>query len=148
MTEIQTPTVEIPADVLHNSPHSIRIQWCGTRDAQPDEITSAKRHLKTFGYTLYEWDDVDQDGTRVTLHRFVDRGGHTVDLFATYYYTRVKCADCEYHWAQYYVSVDVPHGDGSAFPQCGEHAADVRRYQRRNPDAQVAFSEPLNPGQH
>ncbi len=141
--------VEIPADVKDNSPHSIRIQWRSVRDAWPDEIDSGKRSLSTFGYTLYEWDDVDADGIRVTMHRFVSQTGDTVDLFATYYYTRVKCTDCEYSYATRYIAVTDSDGiTHRAAPFCDEHGRVVKRITNQQAGFSWHESEPLLIGQH
>ncbi len=149
MTTSTSHTVEIPADVRDNSTHSIRIQWRSNRDARPDEIESGRRYLKTFGYTLYEWEDADKDGTRVTLHRFVNREGHTVDLFATYYYTRVACTDCDSSYASVYLQVTDSHGiTHPAAPFCGTHADVVRAITRRQLGYSLTESEPLRIGQH
>jgi len=144
-----TTPVEIPADVKDNSTHSIRIQWRGTRDAQPDEIESGRRYLATFGYTLYEWDDTDAAGTRVTLHRFVNREGQTVDLFATYYFTRVPCILHDADYADFYASVtDGETGETTTVaPYCDECMIQMRRSSRDNGDT-VNESERLVIGQH
>jgi hypothetical protein len=138
-------TVEIPADVKDNSPHTVRVQWRNVRDAKPDEVESGRRYLNTFGYTLYEWDDVDRDGTRVTLHRFVNREGRTVDLYATYYFTRVAChtGDWCYSYASHYILLlkdGEPTTDGP-LPYCEDH-------QRFHPSLTVRRSERLVIGQH
>lgn len=147
MTE--TRTVEIPADVKGNSTHTIRVQWGGTRDARPDEVESGKRFLDLFGYTLYEWDDIDQTGTRVTLHRFVNREGQTVDLFATYHFTRVKCTDCEHHWATSYLQVTDRDGNvHPAAPFCDYHGEAVKKTSERLRGQSIAESERLHIGQH
>lgn len=140
--------VEIPADVKDNSPHSIRIQWRSVRDAWPDEIDSGKRSLSTFGYTLYEWDDVDADGIRVTMHRFVSQTGDTVDLFATYYYTRVACADCRHSYAEYYQRITTDTDTSEAVPRCGTHADMFRRSLRGVFGVTLHESEYLRIGQH
>lgn len=141
-------TVEIPTDVKDNNTHSIRIQWRGTRDAKPDEIESGRRYLATFGYALYEWEDVDKNGTRVTLHRFVNREGHTVDLFATYYFTRVAClSDCA-GYAERYASITDQDGVTTiASPYCGECLYQLRRSASRS-GMTLNLSEPLIIGQH
>ncbi len=139
-----TETIEIPADVKDNSTHSIRIQWRSTRDAQPDEIESGRRYLDVLGYTLYEWDDIDRTGTRVTLHRFVNCEGQTVDLFATYYFTRVACRYDDAHYAERFVD----EGDGNGpIPMCGYHLYVSRRSARRDRRT-IAESELLRIGQH
>lgn len=148
MNPTGTPIVEIPADVKDNSTHSIRIQWRSTRDASPHEVGSGRRHLATFGYTLYEWDDTDRDGTRVTLHRFVNREGHTVDLFATYYFTRTACAECEYSYASVYQVIQTEDGMSDAVPRCDEHADRFRRAIAGEPGVILHESERLRIGEH
>lgn len=150
MSDTATATVAIPDDVRDNSPATVEVRWRDARPVTEDEFLIDKLYAAIFGYIVYEWETTDREGHRVTLTWFVgDHGeGRAVAAYETSYFTRVKCADCEYHWAQYYISVAAPHGDGKPFPQCGDHAAGVRSYQRRNPDAQVAFSEPLCIGQH
>lgn len=147
-------TVEIPTDVKDNNTHSIRIQWRGTRDAKPDEIESGRRYLATFGYALYEWEDVDKNGTRVTLHRFVNREGHTVDLFATYYFTRVACGRGEW-CASYATNYAVITEDGQASdpePLCDTHLGmeyrRAARAEREEIKIDITVSEPLRIGQH
>lgn len=147
-TDTTTAAVEIPADVRDNNTHTIRIQWRNNRDAYPDEIESARRYLDTFGYTLYEWDDTDGDDRRVTLHRFVNRHGHTVDLFATYYFTRVACCTHDAHYAERYASVTDQGGVTTiAQPYCGECMYQLRRSARAS-GMTVNESEPLLIGQH
>lgn len=148
-----TLTVDIPADVKDNSRTIRAMRWRGGVLISEEDLKRDRGFAAHFGHAVYEWDDVAQNpdgtpGARQSWVHIVSEHGHSLELFLIEYFTRVKCADCEYHWAQYYVSVDVPHGDGSAFPQCGNHAAAVRSYQRHHPDAKVAFSEPLRIGQH
>lgn len=153
MTGTQAPVVKIPADIKDNSTHIVRIQWRSTRAAHPDEIESGRRCLATFDYTLYEWDDVDRTGARVTLHRFVNREGFTVDLFATYYCTRVKCADCEWSWSSVFqvvrsIGPGSTHEDSVAVPRCDYHADVMRRNCVGLASVQLLESEPLAIGQH
>lgn len=153
MTGTQAPTVKIPADIKDNSTYVVRIQWRGTRAAQPDEIESGRWYLATFGYTLYEWDDVDRTGARVTLHRFVNHEGQTVDLFATYYCTRVKCADCELYWSSVFqvvrsIGPGGTHEDSVAVPRCDYHADVMRRNCAGLASIRLLESEPLTIGQH
>lgn len=142
------PVVEIPADVKDNSMHTVRVQWRGVRDARPDEVESGRRYLDTFGYTLYEWDDVDRDGTRVTLHRFVNRDGQTVDLYATYYYTRVKCDRCDHSYASRFVKQVGEGWEAGPYPLCDNDLYMARRVNSREPSVTLLVSEPLIIGQH
>ena len=140
--------IEIPADVKDNSLRVVRIQWRGAWDAHPDEIGTGKRYLDTFGYTLHEWDDVDKDGTRVTLHRFADREEHTVDLYATYRFTRVPCITHPETYARYYASVTDQDGVTTiASPYCGWCMTGVRN-SATDAGMTVNASEPLHIGQH
>lgn len=144
-----TLSVEIPADIKDNSPHTVRIQWRNVRDAEPTELSSARTFAPSFGYTIYEWEDTDKDGTRVTLFRVMNKEGLTVDLFATYYFTRVACTYCDSSWAVVYLQVTdadgIPH---PAAPFCGTHADVVRAITRHSPGYSVAQSEYLRIGQH
>lgn len=143
-----TLTVEIPADVKGNSRTHVRIQWRNTRAASAEELESARKYAPTFRYTIHEWDDVDKDGTRVTLMRISRADGATVDLFATYYFTRVACATggCCYSYADHYALV-VKDGETTTdgpLPYCEEHL----RYIEREGGLTVHRSEPLIIGQH
>lgn len=142
------PAVEIPADVLDNSPAYIRIQWRSTRTATRNEWESALKYAPTFRYTTYEWDDVDLNGTRIRLLRIVRHDGQTVDLFGTYFFTRVACAECEYRYAQVYQVVRNQDGTSEAVPRCGTHADMFRRMVSREPGTELFESEPLRIGQH
>lgn len=149
-----TMTVEIPADVKDNSQHHIRIQWRNVRDATEDEILSGKHYLTSFGYTLHQWDDEDKNGTRVTLHRFVNREGQTVDLYATYYYTRVACNRCDTSYASAYVVIELDGVPERSKPEplCGNHHSieqvRVNRARREGVNVLLYRSEWLNIGQH
>lgn len=141
--------VEIPADVKDNSTHTVRVQWRNVRDAHSGEVESAIVHLDTFGYTMHQWDDEDRDGARVTLTRFVNRTGQTVDLYATYYFTRVACTDCEYSYASSYIAVTDADGvTHPAAPFCGTHGDVVKRITDRQPGYSWTESEYLIVGQH
>jgi hypothetical protein len=143
-----TVAVEIPADVKDNNTTSIRVQWRSTRPVERDEIETGRKYRALFGYGLYEWDDVDRDGKRVTLHRFVNKDGQTVDLYATYYFTRVACTDCVYSYATSYIAVTDADGvTHPATPLCDWHGSAVRRMAERS-GYTWSQSEPLEIGQH
>jgi hypothetical protein len=145
MTEAAKP--ETP--IMDNNTHTVRVQWTTTRDATPDELESALKYAPTFRYTVHQWDDTDRDGIRVTLSRFINRQGQTVDLFATYYFTRVPCVDCEFPWAEFYTTItDDESGVPSVAARCGAHTADFVREYHNTPGFTITLSEPLRIGQH
>lgn len=140
--------IEIPSDIKDNNTHTVRIQWRSVRDARPDEIETGKRYLNTFGYTLHEWDDVDKHGTRVTLTRFMNREGRTVDLYATYYFTRVACATHDAHYAVHFASVTDEDGCTTiAAPYCDWCVTSLRR-SARDTGMTLNLSETMRIGQH
>jgi hypothetical protein len=135
--------------VMDNSTLTVRVQWYNTRNVATDELESAFKWAPTFRYTAHQWDDTDKDGIRVTLSRFIDRRGQSVDLFATYYFTRVPCIDCETSWAAFYTTItDDENGVPSIAPRCGTHTADFVREYHDTPGFTVTLSEPLRIGQH
>lgn len=141
-------TVEIPADVKDNNTHTVRVQWTSTRPALPDEIELGRKYLRSFGRRVYEWDDVDRAGNRVTLTRFVRQDGQTIDLFETSYFTRVAClSDCA-GYAQRYASVTDQDGVVTiASPYCGDCMISLRK-SARGSGMTLNLSEPLRIGQH
>lgn len=141
--------VHIPVDVKNNSPFHECIQWRNTRPATWPEIESAVQFAPTFRYTLHDWTDTDRSGRTVRLLRVVRSDGQTVDLFATYYATRVKCTDCEHHYASSYIQVTDQDGNtSSALPYCDYDGSRVLQYNRSIPGYRVHQSEPLLIGQH
>lgn len=144
-----TDTVEIPADVLGNSRDVLRIQWRNTKRITVQGLRDTIRDAcEMFGHAVYVWEDTDRDGNRVTLTRIVGReSGHTFELLATYYFTRVPCAYCESSWAQrFYRYANDPEGT-EPVPLCGTHGDATQHSARRNIDT-LHMSEPLNIGQH
>lgn len=147
------------APVRDNSTHSIRVQWRNTRDAAPGEIASAIEYAPAFGYTVYQWEDTDKDGTRVTLTRAVNSNGRTVDLYATYYFTRVPCTayarsgghpyTCP-SWASAYIGLTLDtDGTEEVIAACGMHTRDVERAYIRDADWTIRrIGEPLLIGRH
>lgn len=149
MNDTQAPTVKIPADVLHNSPHTVRIVSNGTRALFGDELNNTRQNTQLFGYTMYEWDETSKDGDRITLTWFADSAGRAVWLYETTYYTRVKCEQCEYHWASVYQMITTT-SDIVTVPvaRCDEDAREFRRSMGHEPHATLHESERLNPGRH
>jgi hypothetical protein len=144
-----TLTVEIPADVKDNSRTAVRVQWRSVRPVKLVEIEQDKGYAHLYGYTVHEWDDEDRDGNRVTLTRFINRSGITVNLYATYYFTRVACTDCEHSYATRYIAVTDADGDTHpAAPFCDEHGHVVKRITDRQPGWSWAESAELSIGQH
>ena len=145
-----TDTVEIPADVRDNSRDVLRIQWRNTRRITEQGLRDTIRDAcEIFGHAVYVWEDTDKDGNRVTLTRIVGRvTGLTFELFATYYYTRVACAECEYSWAQYYMTVTTPDGTSEPVARCGDHTRTFMNASRGIPGLTVNLSDPLRIGQH
>ena len=132
MTE--TLTVEIPADVRDNSPHTVRFQW---RGVVTEKLTDRDLELArtTFKYTVYQWDDVAPDGQRVTLTRMDDAEGHNVWFYGTYHFTRVACAEGEGcgSYATRYVSVTENGKTSGARPVCNMHLSHLRKMVRSYP---------------
>lgn len=144
-----TLTVEIPADVLDNTPRTVQVRWRDTLDIDAEQLARTRKYAYLFGYTWASWDDFDRNGERVTLHRVTDRDGHTVELYETSYYTRVACTDCEYSWAvAFYQVTDADGITHPAAPFCGTHGDVVERIARREPGCSVARSAWLRIGQH
>lgn len=138
--------VAIPADVKDNSPHTVLVGW---RNARPEPLTEHDLTLArdTFGYTVYQWDDVNKSGDRVTLTR-MDKGDRQQWLYETSYFTRVKCADCEHSYAQVYQQITVGDMLSEAVPRCDTHAGFFRRGLCDMPDVTLYESETLRIGQH
>lgn len=139
-------TVEIPADVKDNSGYTVVVRW---RSTAPQDLTERDLALArdTFGYTVYQWDDINKAGDRVTLTR-MDKDDRQVWLYETSYFTRVACADCEVRWAVVYQQITVDGLLSEAVPRCGTHADFFIRGLRGLSDVTLHESEPLNIGKH
>lgn len=148
--DADSAAVEIPADVKDNSRDVLRIQWRNTRRISAWMLdTTIRDACEWLSYPVYVWEDTDRDGNRVTLTRIVSLGGYTVDLFATYYYTRVACVhDCSGYAQRYVITVGADGVTRSEpTPLCGWHLDSIRRSARRMGGI-VLESEPLVIGQH
>jgi hypothetical protein len=142
-------TVAIPADVKDNSTHTVEIRWRDNVPVSAESLDRDRQYANIYGYTWHDWDDIDRDGRRVTLHRVVNKIGHTVALYETSYYTRVKCTDCDNYWAQHYIAVTDADGvTHPAAPFCGTHGDVVKKIADRTPGHTWTQSEPLRIGQH
>lgn len=148
-----TVTVEIPADVRDNS--ETVTDYAFMRHRSPDKGVRTPKQRDTdinnapfFGYRHFTWHDVNPDGQRCRFDMLVDEGGQVVDLFHTEYFTRVKCAECEYSYAQYYMTVTTPDGTSEPVARCGEHTRTFMNASRGIPGVTVTLSEPLRIGQH
>lgn len=146
MTDTQTPDL-FAGVTLDNNTHTVQVRWRDTIPVTPGTLEDDKQYADIFGYTWYEWDDIDRDDRRVTLTRVVARGGHTVELYETSYFTRVPCDRCEHSWAERYI---VTTGDGwttDPVPLCGNDLAMARRATRHD-GTTLTESAPLRIGQH
>lgn len=147
MTDTQTPDL-FAGVTLDNNTHTVQVRWRDTIPVTPGTLEDDKQYADIFGYTWYEWDDIDRDDRRVTLTRVVARGGHTVELYETSYFTRVKCADCEYSYADRYQVVTTPDATSQPVARCSEHAHRFRRSTFDLPGVTVHDSAYLRIGQH
>lgn len=140
-----TLTVEIPADVKDNSPHTVRFQWRGVVD---DTLNAYDLDLarNVFKYDVYIWEDTAPDGQRVTMTR-MDKDGKNQWLYGTYHFTRVACKTGCAGYAQAYVMYDNGVGNPSVKPYCGDCLCTLRKVAQHE-GATLTESEPLRIGQH
>lgn len=148
-----TDTVEIPADVRDNSPHTVRVTSRDTRaregvNSAADQLASDLRNAALFSYTTHQWDDVDRDRNRVTYTWFADTAGRMVWVFETAYFTRTACLTHDGRYAVCYASITDQDGVTTiASPVCGGCLSDLRR-SARDSGMTLNLSEPLRIGQH
>jgi len=151
-------TVEIPEDVRDNS--ETVTDYAFMRHLSPGrgvvgptgrdyELRTTREYLNRM-YATYSWSDVNPDGQRCRFDMIVNRkSGMVAHLFHTEYWTRVKCTDCEYHWAISYLQVtDWDGNTHPAAPFCEYHGANVKRINASLPGYRIAESAPLLIGQH
>lgn len=149
--------VPIPADVIGNSPHTVRVVSNGVR-AEEGGVLAAKSfqyyltRYASLGYSKAEKESVNGDGVRVVETLFEQGGIGTVWHFRTTYYTRVPCARCADRWAQAYTVIDQDGMSTKPEPLCGDHLGMAETRVRRARDAGIELtlhrSEPLHIGQH
>lgn len=148
-----TVTVEIPADVRDNSETvtdyahmSHRAPDKGVRTVHYRETDLILAH--TFGYTAYEWDDVNPDGQRCRFHMITKPDGTVRHLYHTEYFTRTACAECAYSYAVVFQVITTDEMASDPVPRCGEHADRFRHAVAGTPGLVLTESEPLRIGQH
>lgn len=161
MTDIYVDIVgDAPATILDNSETVTDYAFMGHRRpnggvVEPGYRDTTIRYAKTFGYTHYQWTDVNQGnsagggaGQRTRFDMLVKADGTVTHLFHTEYFTRVACATggfCHSYASHYAVVVKdgKPTTDGP-LPYCDEHLSMIEREAERS----VARSERLFIGQH
>lgn len=150
MTDTRVQTVEIPADDKDNSRDVHVIGWHSARRITEETLADDLRWADHFRYTVHTWDDVDRDGHRVTLVRFITQEGGTRELYEVSYFTRVACsvdASCP-SWSHVYVVHEYDGVCGDPKPMCSTHLAIDRSAARHDPLLTLHVSESLRVGQH
>lgn len=146
----------IPANVLGNSPHTVRVVSNGTRDEEG--AWPAAKHLdhyrathRSLGYSLNEKVYTDSDGV-LTTETWFTQNDEVRWHFRTKHYTRVDCRWCAVHYAKRYVAVEQDGVMADPEPMCDNHIRMTRERVRRAADAgwdiTLHVSEELHIGQH
>lgn len=159
---VSTAVVEIPADVRDTSQTVTDYAYMGHLShnkgmRSPAERDTDIRYADLYGYTRYQWYDVNQghqDGRgpgqqRCRFDMLVKDDGTVTHLFHTEYFTRVACPTHNTRYAACYASV-TNHETGVTTlprPYCDDCMKHLDR-SARDSGMTVNRSEPLIIGQH
>ena len=146
----------IPAAVLGNSPHTVRLVGISSRDEEggvpsADHLAYYRERHQSLGYTIDEKVYTDTDGVLTTDTTFRQNGEERW-RFRTKHYTRVDCRWCSIRWARRYVAVEQDGQMTEPEPMCDNHIRMTReRVQRAinaGWDMAIHVSDVLHIGQH